>query len=108
MFSEDIENYLSEIARVLKPGGTCLITWFLLNDQSRAAPAPKLDFRFDVDAVSKTTLKENPEAAIAFDEAYVRALYDKLGLSIEATEYGLWADPNSPYQLQDMVVARKG
>lgn len=34
MLPEDIENYLSEIARVLKKGGRFLITFFLLNKES--------------------------------------------------------------------------
>ena len=34
MLSADMENYLKQIARVLKPGGRCLITYFLLNPES--------------------------------------------------------------------------
>ena len=30
MLPEDVEHYLDELARVLKPGGRTLITWFLL------------------------------------------------------------------------------
>ena len=33
---EDTEHYLTEIGRALKPGGSLLSTWFLLNDSSRA------------------------------------------------------------------------
>lgn len=108
MFAADVENYLKEISRTLKPGGRALITWFLLNDESRAAEQTKLDFRYDVDTVSQTTLKESPEAAIAFDEDWVRALYARHGLTPMAIEFGDWARPDSPYGLQDMVVAEKG
>lgn len=34
MLPGGVENYLSEISRVLKPGGKCLITYFLLNEIS--------------------------------------------------------------------------
>ena len=34
MVAEEVEHYLSEIARVLKPGGRCLISFFLLNEES--------------------------------------------------------------------------
>ena len=108
MFRDDIENYLSEIARSLRPGGTCLITWFLLDDVSRKAKDTKLDFRFEVDAVSKTTLRENPEAAIAFDIDFVRALYAKAGLEIMDIEHGYWARADCGHQFQDMIIARKG
>ena len=107
MFAQDVENYLSEIARVLKPGGSCLITWFLLNDDSRAAENPFYDFAFDHDPVSQTTTPKSPEAAMAFDEDYVRGLYGRCGLSIQDVEYGIWARPDSGNQLQDMVVGVK-
>jgi len=107
MFKDDVANYLKQISRVLKPGGKALITWFLLNDASRKADAPFFTFAFDFDDVSKTTTPKNPEAALAFDETFVRNLYEKFGLKIETAEYGTWSDPNSPYQLQDMIVASK-
>ncbi len=107
MFAKDVENYLMQISRTLKPGGKCLITWFLVNEQSQNADDPFYDFAFDFDAVSKTTTPKNPEAAIAFDEKFVRKLYEKAGLKIADIEYGTWARPSSPYQLQDMVIGVK-
>lgn len=34
MLPQDMENYLSEIAPILKEGGRCLITYFLLTQDS--------------------------------------------------------------------------
>jgi len=34
MLAEDVEHYLCEVARVLKTGGRCFITFFLLNESS--------------------------------------------------------------------------
>ena len=107
MFADGVENYLTQIARVLKPGGRCLITWFLINEASESADNPFYDFAFDIDDVSKTTTPKNPEAAIAFDENLMRDLYDKVGLDIGDIEYGTWARPKSEYQLQDMVIGVK-
>ena len=107
MFQKDVERYLSEITRSLKPGGRCLITWFLMNPQTEACKAPRLTFRFPVDEVSKTTLEDNPEAAIAFSENWVREAYLKNGLAIEAIEYGNWANPHSQFGYQDTIIARK-
>jgi SAM-dependent methyltransferase len=107
MFADDIENYLSEISRTLKPGGSCLITWFLLNDVSRKTGHDRFQFKHRVDEFSWTTIAKNPESAIAFEESYVRDLYAKYGLSIETIEWGTWGHPDSPYDLQDLVVARK-
>lgn len=107
MFKEDVENYLSEISRVLKPRGKCLVTWFLLDDISRQSQHPVMQFKHDVDEVSQTTVKSNPEAAIAFDIGFVRGLYEKYGLIVEDIEYGNWGRPESPYDLQDMIIATK-
>ncbi len=107
MFADDVQNYLAEISRILKPGSKCLITWFLLNDESMNAENPFYDFAFDFDTVSKTTTPKSPEAAIAFVEAFVRNLYEKYGLKISDIEFGTWAQPDSPYQLQDMVIGLK-
>ena len=107
MFQRDVEHYISEVSRSLKPGGRCLITWFLLNEQSEAATSPRLHFRHNVDAVSKTTLVDNPEAAIAFSENWVRSVYLKHGLTIETVEYGIWSNPQSEFDFQDTIIARK-
>ena len=36
MLAEDVEHYLYEVARVLKTGGRCPISFFLLNEMSVA------------------------------------------------------------------------
>ena len=107
MYAEDIENYLSEIARVLRPEGKALITWFLLDDISRGAEKPIIHFDYDVDKVSKTTTRENPEAAIAFDMDYAKSLYKKFGLKFETHERGYWSRIETKFDYQDLVIASK-
>ncbi len=36
LLPDDLQNYLAEIARVMKPGARCFITYFLLNSESNA------------------------------------------------------------------------
>ena len=107
MLAADIENYLNEFNRVLKPGGTALITWYILDDLSRGAKEAALDFCHEFDDVSRTTVKSTPEAAIAFDIDFVKSAYENAGLTIASIEQGHWARPESPYMLQDMIIARK-
>ncbi len=107
MFADDVENYLFEISRVLKPGGAALITWFLLDEVSRKSAHPVLNFKHSINGISRTTLKSNPEAAIAFDLTYVQKLYDKMNLSIKKIDHGRWARPDSGHNLQDLIIALK-
>lgn len=107
MFAKDVENYLSEVSRVMRPNGKALITWFLLDEVSRQSQNQVLNFNEVIDDVSRTTVKSNPEAAIAFDLGYVVSLYQKNGLSIEDIEYGTWGRADSQYSLQDLIIATK-
>lgn len=108
----DMENYLSEISRVLKKGGRCLITYFLLDEESLEAigsGSSTLDFRyvFDNHRIVNETF---PESAVAYDKGYILGLYRKLGLSVEAQPYrGSWARSiQKNYSgYQDMVLASK-
>ncbi len=102
MFAEDVENYLSEIARVLKPGGKAIITWFLWDEAPKLNPI--MDFHAEVDTVSRTTLPENPEAALAFNRDWVEGLYSRLGLEIETVELGGWRESVLDGSIQDLIV----
>ncbi len=104
MFKDDVENYMSEIARVLKPGGQCLISWFLYEDGLPHNPV--YDFRYDVDDISRTTVAENPEAAIAFDMDWVKSLYAQHGLSLMDLQRGQWAGGKGVMGTQDLIVAK--
>ncbi len=107
MFKEDIAAYLAEIQRVLKPGGRSLITWFIMRDNDFSGGAPDLDFAHRYDDVSWTTLKSNPEAALAFDKDFVLKLYEACGFESPVIHEGHWATQGGR-SYQDMVVADKG
>lgn len=110
MLPGEVDNYLSEIARVLRPDGRCLITYFLLNKESLGLLAEgrtTIDFRHDF-GVYRVKEKETPEAAVAYREEYVRSLYEKHGLRMaEPIRYGKWCDRAHGKGLQDVVVATK-
>jgi hypothetical protein len=110
MLPPDFEHYLSESFRVVKPGGKCLSTFFLLNDESRkliAAGSSKQHFPHEVDGcwVADRNL---PEAALAYDEDSVRQAYEKAGFRTdESIFYGSWCGRASFVDYQDMIVARR-
>jgi SAM-dependent methyltransferase len=107
MFPADLANYLKEIARVLRPGGQCLISYYLLNPERHAAIAEGGSvWTFShVGEGFRAEYPHLPEAAIAFEEAELFDLYKRLGLEVTEVGYGVWA--RSSIQDQDLIVARK-
>ncbi len=81
MLPDEVSNYLSEIERVMKAGGRTIITFFLLNQESLKlieSGMSTIDFRYDF-GVYRTKEKSTPEAAIAYQEDFVRNLYGERG-----------------------------
>jgi SAM-dependent methyltransferase len=110
LFPADLENYLKEIARVLKRGGHCFITFFILNEESEALVRQHRstqDFSHPLDGCVTTT-PNDPEAAIAYSEAQVRALFARFGLAIEEPiRFGSWCGRTEFLSYQDIVIAQK-
>jgi SAM-dependent methyltransferase len=120
MLPDGVERYLAEIGRVLKPGGRSVITWFLLNDESRqaleeqhdersdrASNAHKSRFSHDL-GVCRVADRSRPEAVVAFDERFVLETYARSGLAVEQPiRYGSWIGRERTLINQDLVVARR-
>ena len=110
MLPKDLQNYLAEISRVLKPGGRCLITYFLLNPESNGLIRTGLSsFNFIYEIEGCFTSNENdPEDAIAYNEDHIRDLYQKFQLKImDPVHFGSWCGRNAFTSYQDMIVAYK-
>jgi ubiquinone/menaquinone biosynthesis C-methylase UbiE len=110
MLSKAIQNYLSEVARVLRKNGRCLITYFLINEESLGLINEGLS---DIDPKYghkdyRTIDEKTPENAVAYDESYVRRSYETRELSIiEPIHYGSWCGRRASIGGQDIIVARK-
>ncbi len=107
MLPAGVEHYLREIARVMKPGATSLITFFLLNEESLGlvnGGKSSQGFVFPVEGCL-TTEADVPEASIAYPEDWVRALYTSCGLTIRVCHYGSWCERPRPLSYQDIVIA---
>lgn len=110
MLPDDVDNYLSEISRVLKPDKKCLVTFFLINEESSRAieaGASSLDFKFRVNGF-RTTCEMIPERAVAYDEELVRRFCEKHKLDVEEPiYYGCWCRRESCLSYQDIIIARR-
>jgi SAM-dependent methyltransferase len=108
MLPDDVDHYLAEIARVLRPGGSSFITFFLLNRESEeliAGGKGTLDLKHDF-GIYRTTTEANPEHAVAYDEPSVLALYEKHGFEFAPpVHYGSWCGRSAFASYQDIVVA---
>lgn len=112
MLPADVNRYLSEIRRVLRPGGRCLITFFVLDDRARERIAsghvePMRRFTHDVGGYFVMD-REVPEATLAYTDAAVRTMFERAGLTLQdQIEFGAWAGPERARtnHSQDIVVA---
>jgi ubiquinone/menaquinone biosynthesis C-methylase UbiE len=94
LLPNDLSHYLAEIHRVMARGGRCLITYFLLNDESRplmAAGRSTPDLRFGA-GVYRAVSEEQPEDAIGYDEPWLMEQYHRIGLTVKNVYYGSWCD----------------
>jgi SAM-dependent methyltransferase len=94
MLPDEVEHYVFEIARLLAPGGTCIASYFLLNDETRQGVAAGHSFMsFDLEHPSGVCRLHDavvPEAAVAFEETFVRGLYERANLQIRDIRRGRW------------------
>lgn len=110
MMPPEAEHYLVEIARVLKPGGRCLITSTLLNEESERlieAGRSHLDYRYKLDGI-RTVEKDEPETSVAHTETWIREQYRKNGIIVdEPIRYGTWCGRENGLAFQDFVIGIK-
>jgi SAM-dependent methyltransferase len=114
MFPEDIAHYMSEITRVLKPGGTLAASYFLYDDQILAR-MQRGETKSNFNHVLKdcrTTNPNIPEDALAVSRDWLQSVQDQVGLQTQQLLMGAWSGHTPPQGLeitnhQDILVAKK-
>ena len=107
----EVENYLQEVSRLLKSGGRCLVTFFLLNnEQARLAAEGRQELQFNFgEGVWRYVYEHSAESAVAYEESFVRGVLRKYGLILqEPIYYGRWTGRRAGLSFQDMLMLRKG
>ena len=111
MMLEDVENYLSQIRRVLKPGGCCMATFFLINREAREMMRKSGREMFPNEREHHYLFHPKvKEANVAYDEKYLTGeMVPRSGLKVEGVHYGFW--PGRPKtalnNYQDICIIRK-
>lgn len=110
MIRNDVEHYIKEIYRVLKPGGNCLITFFLINEESKPLISNKKatqNLIHKIDSVSYVKDLDIPESAIGFDEKWLIQLLNTNSFIVLGKYYGSWCGRNEYKSYQDIIVIQK-
>lgn len=113
MLPSAVENYLSEISRLLATNGTVFSTFFFLTAKAKQnIKAGLANFSFNHKV--ENYFVENPdtvEYAVAYEEEKVRDFFKNFGLTIlEPVRYGTWSRKGyrkGLFSFQDVIIARK-
>lgn len=111
MLLEDVRSYLQQIHRVLKPGGVCFATFFLMNAEAEALMDASGQRMFSTRLDHHYLFHPRVKAAnVAYEETYLmEELLAGNGLVPEQVRYGFW--PGRPRtelnNYQDICVCRK-
>jgi SAM-dependent methyltransferase len=109
MLPRDLQHYLSEIARVMKKGGKCLITYFLLNPEAESLIASgrgRFTFRFEQDQ-ARTEKLEPPEQVVAYEESFLQEVHGRHTLPIRSIHYGKWCGRKEFLRFQDIIICER-
>ncbi len=112
LIASELMNYTSEIHRVLKPGGKCYSTFFILNDTSRQAMVKgKNDFNFQIRKENYRLIDEQVRSAnVAYEESFLRTrLFQPGQFLFKSIMHGNWSTGQSgrAIDFQDRVVVEK-
>jgi len=109
LLEPESRHYLSEVRRVLKPGGRALLTVLVLDPPSRSSPVPLPavyqfpfggpHFRWMVDA--------KPTGVVGVDREYFMSMIADAGLRTRATYDGSWRGLRQAPNPQDLVVVER-
>ncbi len=109
MSLKDLTNYLREITRVMKSGGRCLSTFFLLNRESEElmlTPKSALSFKYQLNGCF-TVNPNDPEVGIAYSEIDLMQVMHQAGLCLSRPiEYGTWCGREAGLTFQDVLVLK--
>lgn len=110
MAEAEMQNYLSQVRRVLKPGGRCAINFFLINEESKRLISEGLG-TVNVSCANRDyqlSQRNHCAAPVSYEERFIRECWAKQGLNVlEPIHYGNWCGRSGAFHCPDILVATK-
>ncbi len=107
MLRPDMEHYLCEVARVLRPGGCCLATLYILNRESlllMSAGGCEFSLQASIDG-GRAFRADLPEYIVAWDESTIHQAVARAGLTLRRLFWpGAWCGRAGALSYQDILV----
>ena len=109
MMAPDVRHYIDEFQRVLRPGGRCVSTCFMLNAETEALinegkSTQPLRHHF---GETYATDPDVPEAVTGFKESQLLQWYKERGFVLQGKYHGAWSGRTPFTSAQDILVHRK-
>jgi ubiquinone/menaquinone biosynthesis C-methylase UbiE len=110
MQEADVINYLGEISRLLKKGGKCFVTFFIIDEHAKSflnsSSKPFFPFEFDHYYLHNEKVKD---ANIAYKSDFIFPLISSKGLETKFHHKGWWCgnDKNNCVDFQDVLILEK-
>ncbi len=108
MFRDEVANYLSEFARVLRPGGAAFVTGYLLNPDSVNAMArePRAVKFPHAHRDALVQDPDRPATAVALHQEWLVADARRVGLGVDRIAHGAWTT-QARLSWQDIMLLRR-
>lgn len=109
MMPAEVEHYINEIGRVMKPGATCLISFFIVNCESEDLMIKKpTHMNFPINkGFYRLHSAQVDTANVAYDEEWLLEKMGNAGLKMETIKYGQWCGRASYFDYQDLLICSK-
>jgi ubiquinone/menaquinone biosynthesis C-methylase UbiE len=109
MMPAEVEHYLNEIGRVLKPGATSLMSFFIVNCESEDLMIKRpTHMNFPINkGFYRLHSSQVDTANVAYDEEWLLGKLEQAGLKMENIKYGQWCGRAIYFDYQDLIICRK-